>query len=109
MYFSYDDIKNKIFEHNKSQLDFDFQKKLKKDEEIENNFLNKKRKRNFVKEDNNMNVFIENKDENENEHEYKKNRKKRKNFIIKFRKLYIIECLKIIFLKELKLKYLNIM
>ena len=48
---------------------------LEKDEEIENNFLNKKRKRKLVEEDNNMIVFIENKDENEDED--KKNRKKR--------------------------------
>ena len=71
-YFSYDDIKTKIFEPIKSHLKFDCQEKLKKDEEIENYFLNKKRKK-----ENNINVFFENENEDEDEYKNKKNGKKR--------------------------------
>ena len=71
-YFSYDDIKTKIFEPIKSHLNFDCQEKLKKDEEIENYFLNKKRKK-----ENNINVFFANENEDEDEYKNKKNGKKR--------------------------------
>ena len=75
-YFSFDDIKTKIFEPNRKLFKFNFQEMLKKDIVLEN-FLNKKRKRHFFKGDNNINVFNKNEDEDEDEDKYKKNEKRR--------------------------------